>query len=159
MREGLLSLMDRREAPGRATEDRKAELLHELTRNGNRQIELASFEFGDGKLSKQQPKRLVAHLRRTPFRGPRKTGPSEAFRPLAASLRDRGKPLTPFSFSYLSVGDTDTSLLIRQGGGRDFSVNQVNLSESRIKSRKVDYYYGKGRSSSSSSKRPRVIGK
>ena len=90
MREGLLSLMDRREAPGRATEDRKAELLHELTRNGNRPIELASFEFGDGKLSKQQRKRLVAHLRQDPlFEVPERPARRKLFVHLA------GKPPRP----------------------------------------------------------------
>jgi len=90
MREGLLTLMDRREAPGRATKDRKAELLYELTRNGNRPIELASFAFGDGKLSRQQRTRLVAHLRQDPlFEVPERPAGRKLFVHLA------GKPVRP----------------------------------------------------------------
>ncbi len=89
MREGLLYLMES-PAPGRATKNRINELLHELERNGNRPIELASFEFDEGKLSKQQRKRLVAHLRDDPlFEVPKRPAGRKLFVHLA------GKPVRP----------------------------------------------------------------
>lgn len=90
MREGLLSLMEKEPAPGRETEDRKRELLEALSRNGNRPIELASVEFGDGKLSRQQRSRLVAHLRQDPlFEVPERPAGRKLFVHLA------GKPVRP----------------------------------------------------------------
>ena len=66
-RRRVAALMEKKRAkPSRKTEDRIADIVAKLMQGGNRWTELSSFEFREGRLSKDQIKRIAAHIRQDP---------------------------------------------------------------------------------------------
>ena len=66
-RRRIATLMEEKRAkPSRKTDDRIADIVAKLMQGGNRWTELSSFEFREGRLSKDQIKRIAAHIRQDP---------------------------------------------------------------------------------------------